>query len=112
MHFRPCINRRRTMEPDLERISTPEATKKRRHHKKGVQESARREQPVFVPFCASDIADEEVGGETVQCLGVHYLVEFAESLQSAPAVCSASELASHRNAWMSSRLLRRRDREV
>ena len=99
------------MEPDLERISTPEATKKRRHHKKGVQESARREQPVFVPFCASDIADEEVGGETVQCLGVHYLVEFAESLQSAPAVCSASELASHRDAWMS-RLLRRRDREA
>ena len=99
------------MEPDLERISTPEATKKRRHHKKGVQESARREQPVFVPFCASDIADEEVGGETVQCLGVHYLVEFAESLQSAPAVCSARELASHRHAWMS-RHLRRRDREA
>ncbi|CAE6940604.1 unnamed protein product [Symbiodinium sp. CCMP2592] len=55
----------------------------------------------------------EVGGETVQCLGVHYLVEFAESLQSALAVCSASELAlaSHRDAWMS-RPLRRRDREA
>ena len=93
MHFKPCINRRRTMEPDLERISTPEATKKRRHHKKGVQESARREQPVFVPFCASDIADEEVGGETVQCLGVHYLV-------SSQSRCKVLRLCVRPVSWL------------
>ncbi|CAE7229035.1 unnamed protein product [Symbiodinium sp. CCMP2592] len=101
------------MEPDLERISTPEATKKRRQYKKNEADAARarREPPVFVPFCASDIADAEVSGETVQCVGVHYLVEFAESLQSAPDACAAGELASHQDAWMS-RPLRRRDREA